>query len=120
MNFFKRIGCRIYQKIFYCAMPFLPWRKPELIKGGLDVLPEFIKSKGISSVELITDKGIRSLGLIDELLTGLEKSGIACFVYDETVPNPTIDNIEAALFEISRKQMSGDYRLRRRLFDGLQ
>ncbi|MEG2453475.1 MAG: iron-containing alcohol dehydrogenase, partial [Clostridia bacterium] len=97
MNVFKRIGCRIYQKVMYCAMPFLPWRKPELVDGGLAALPNFIKGKGFDKVLLVTDKGIRSLGLINNLLDGLEKTSIKCFVYDETVANPTIDNIEAAL-----------------------
>lgn len=97
MNIFGKIGCRIYQKVMYCAMPFLPWRKPELISGGIDALPAFMASKGIKNTILITDKGISSLGLTDGLVKGLKEADINCVFFDETVTNPTIDNIEAAL-----------------------
>ena len=97
MNIFGKIGCRIFQKVMYCAMPLLPWRTPELIPGGIEALPAFMTSKGINNTILITDKGIRSLGLTDGLLDGLKKANIKCVVFDDTVPNPTIDNIEAAL-----------------------
>ncbi len=97
MNIFGKVGCRIYQKVMYCAMPFLPWRKPELIPGGIDALPAFMASKGIKNTILITDKGISSLGLTDGLVKGLKEADINCVFFDETVANPTIDNIEAAL-----------------------
>ncbi|GAB6155253.1 iron-containing alcohol dehydrogenase [Desulfosporosinus burensis] len=60
-------------------------------------LPKLIKSKGINSVLIVTDKIIASLGLLDELLKGLSDEGVDFVVYDKTVPNPTIDNIEEAL-----------------------
>lgn len=99
MNVFFRVFCRIYQNVFKIVVPIMPWRKPQLLegKGSLLVLPELIKKKGIYNVLLVTDKGIRSLGLIDPLLEELDKQGIKCTVYDKTVPNPTIDNIEEAL-----------------------
>lgn len=97
MNCIKKAYCRLYQSIFRVAIRFMPWRKPELIQGGLEKLPEFIKGKGIKKVLLVTDKGIRGLGLIDGLLAGLKNAEIDCFVYDDTIPNPTIGNIEDAL-----------------------
>jgi len=77
----------------------LPWRQPELLEGenSLDKLPGLIKSNGIDSVLVVTDKGIVSLGLIDKLLKGLNDEEVAYIVYDKTVANPTIDNIEEAL-----------------------
>jgi len=60
-------------------------------------LPKLIKSKGLASVLIVTDRGIASLGLIDGLLKGLRDEGVNFLVYDKTVPNPTIDNIEEAL-----------------------
>ncbi len=94
-----KLYCRIYQKVFKLASVFLPWRKPELIEGKnkMNTLLKMIKNKGIKSVLIVTDKGIFSLGLLDELLKGLEYEGINFFVYDKTVPNPTIENIEEAL-----------------------
>ena len=59
MNCIKKAYCRLYQSIFRVAIRFMPWRKPELIQGGLEKLPEFIKGKGIKKVLLVTDKGIR-------------------------------------------------------------
>lgn len=91
--------CRIYQVIFKLVSYFLPWRKPQLLEGenSLNKLPALIKNKGIDSVLVVSDKGIASLGLMDGLLSGLSDEGITYVVYDKTVPNPTIDNIEEAL-----------------------
>lgn len=97
MNCLKKAYCRIYQGVFRIAIPLLPWRKPELISGGLEKLPEFIKSKKLTNVLLVTDKGIRGLGLTTSLENGLKEAGVNCVVYDDTVPNPTIGNIEDAL-----------------------
>ncbi|MFC0562259.1 iron-containing alcohol dehydrogenase [Halalkalibacter alkalisediminis] len=91
--------CRLYQQAFRVTSLFLPWREPEVIKGegSLGTLPELIRSKKIQSVLIVTDKGIVTLGLLDLLLKGLEANRIAYVIYDQTVPNPTIDNIEEAL-----------------------
>ncbi|WP_245523228.1 iron-containing alcohol dehydrogenase [Parasphaerochaeta coccoides] len=77
----------------------MPWRKPVLLEGknSLARLPGFIKSKNVTTLLIVTDKGIASLGLMDALLSGLEKENLSFFVYDGTVPNPTIDNVEEAL-----------------------
>jgi len=93
-----RLFCRIYQFIFRCAAYCIPWRKPELIEGEGSILklPEYIKSKGISSVLLVTDSVIMSLGLTDGLQDALRENGISTAIYDKTVPNPTVDNIEEA------------------------
>lgn len=93
-----RVYCRIYQFIFRIVSPFLPWRKPELLTGenSLLKLPGLIKDKGIAGVLIVTDKGIASLGLLNGLKKGLDEEGIRCAVYDKTVPNPTIGNIEEA------------------------
>lgn len=37
---------------------------------------------------------VRSLGLTSGLEAALKAAGVACAVYDKTVPNPTIANIE--------------------------
>jgi len=94
-----RLYCRIYQMILRGVSGFLPWRMPELLqgKGSIKRLPVFIKEKGIESLLIVTDKGIRSIGLMDELLMDLEQVEIDYIVYDKTVANPTIDNIEEAL-----------------------
>ena len=91
--------CRVYQSIYKAVSYLLPWRKPELFEGenSLIRLPKVIKELDIKSVLIVTDKVIFSLGLLDDLLEGLRCAGIKFVVYKETVPNPTIDNIEAAV-----------------------
>lgn len=90
--------CRLYQRTFNVATKFLPWRKPELVEGenSLRKLPALIKSKGIDHVLIVTDEGIVAIGLMEPLLKGLQSEGIQFTVYDKTVPNPTILNIEDA------------------------
>lgn len=94
-----KLYCRIYQSVFKLVSYFLPWRKPQLLEGenSLNKLPSLIKTKNIDNVLVVTDKGIASLGLMDGLLKGLTEEGIAYIVFDKTVANPTIDNIEEAL-----------------------
>ena len=93
-----KMYCRVYQFIFKYAAYVLRWRKPELLEGEGCVaeLPGLIKSKGISSVLLVTDGMIMSLGLTDELQKALKEADIKTAIYDKTVPNPTLDNIEEA------------------------
>ena len=93
------VYCRAYQSIMKFAVNFLDWTEPELIKGegAVKLLPAKIKEKGLNSVLVVTDKGLMGLNLLDGLFKGLEETGINYVVYDGVQPNPTIDNIEAAL-----------------------
>ncbi len=104
-----KLYCRVYQRIFKLVAYLLPWRQPELLEGegSLKELPKLIKSKNIKSVLVVTDKVISSLGLMDGLLNGLNDEGISFVVYDKTVPNPTIDNIEEALVMYIENNCSG-------------
>lgn len=96
MNSLFKAYCRIYQGIFRIATNFLNFREPQLLEG-LEVLPNFIKDKGIDSVLIVTDDFLNNKAkLIDGLKKGLTDSGIKIAVFDKTVPNPTIGNIEEA------------------------
>lgn len=90
--------CRAYQKTFKFASRFLTWRTPELLEGenSLLKLPALVKKKELQRILIVTDQGIAQLGLMDPLLEGLQKQQIDYIVYDKTIPNPTIDNIEEA------------------------
>ena len=79
-------------------MNFLDWSEPQLLEGKGSVLrlPEFIKSKGINKVLVVTDKGLMSLNLLDPMFEKLKEAGVEYVVYDGVQPNPTIPNIEAA------------------------
>ena len=93
------VYCRAYQTVMKFAVNFLDWTEPELIKGegAVKLLPAKIREKGLKSVLVVTDKGLMGLNLLDGLFKGLEETGIDYIVYDGVQPNPTIDNIEAAL-----------------------
>ncbi|WP_110112066.1 iron-containing alcohol dehydrogenase [Bacillus sp. CGMCC 1.16541] len=94
-----KLYCRVYQKTFKWAFQLLGCPTPQLLEGENSVykLPAMIKVKGIDRILIVTDRGIMNIGLIDEFLKGLEAKDIAYTIYDETVPNPTIDNIEEAV-----------------------
>ena len=90
---------RTYQGVLKVASYFLPWHQPELLEGegSLRKLPGFMKAKGMDKVLIVTDQDLVALGLMDDMLAGFDQAGIEYVVYDKTVPNPTIDNIEEAL-----------------------
>ena len=94
----KKCYYRIYQTVFKVAMNFLDWSEPQLLegKGSILKLPEFVKSKGINKVLVVTDKGLMGLHLLDPLFEKLTEEGVDYVVYDEVHPNSTIPNIEAA------------------------
>lgn len=94
-----KVYCRTFQQSFKVGMKFMNWRIPELLEGenSLLKLPALVKSKGLVHLMIVTDQGITKLGLMDSLLAELDTQGIGYSIYDETVPNPTIDNIEAAV-----------------------
>lgn len=87
----------------------MPWRRPVLLEGknSITKLPNLIKSKAIKKVLIVTDKSIVSLGLMETLLKGLKEEGIRYVIYDKTVPNPTIDNVEEALLVYKTNQCQG-------------
>lgn len=95
----RRFFYRTYQVVMKVASGLLPWPTPRLIEGENSILkiPAILVEHKVKSVLLVTDKNITSLGLTKGLLEALEKAQISCQVFDETVPNPTIDNIENAL-----------------------
>ena len=97
-NLFRDIYYRSYQKVYMAAECFFDWSEPELLKGAGAVkkLPALVKSKGISSVLVVTDKGLMSLNLLQGLFDSLDAEGIRYVVYDGVQPNPSIENIEEA------------------------
>ncbi len=96
--FMYSVFCRLYQGAFRLVSPFLPWREPVLLEGrdALLGLPGLLKKLSVGKVLVVTDKGITKAGLMDKMLESLGREGIHCSVYDDTVPNPTIGNIEDA------------------------
>ncbi len=94
----KKAFYRVYQSVFKIAMYAFDWTEPETLEGpgAIRQLPEFIKSKGVNKVLIVTDKGLMGIHLLDSLFEELQKAGVAYVVYDGTEPNPSIENIEDA------------------------
>ena len=93
MNAFFKLYCRAYQTVFRLALPVLPYREPRIL-GELKDLPLFLQQQKISAVLLITDKPLRALDMTRGLENDLSAHGIACTVFDDVVPNPTVQNVE--------------------------
>lgn len=89
---------RGYQRMLKTASYAMPWREPELLEGenSLSKLPKLIKDQNIESVLIVTDEGIVAAGLMDNFLNELKSEGIQFAIYDQTVPNPTIENVTEA------------------------
>jgi alcohol dehydrogenase class IV len=104
----KIIFYRIYQFLLKIASALLHWPIPVLLDGENSVLkvPAILTQKGIKRVLLVTDKTLTQLGITTPLLQALADEGIETVVFDETIPNPTISNVENAL-RIYQSSQSG-------------
>ena len=91
---------RLYQAVFRLILPRMPWRQPELIKGEGSVasIGSAVKTYGVDRALLVSDPGLVRLGFVDQVREHLEKANVRVVVYDKTQANPTIDQIEEALF----------------------
>lgn len=100
MNGLKLAYYRCYQKTFKLASDVVfKWVEPELFTGAGAVkdLAKIIQDKGFSKPLIVTDPGLMKLNLLDGLFASIEENGYSYALYDEVVPNPTIENIEAAV-----------------------
>ena len=95
MNIFKKFYCRTFQIFMRAAIPFMPYRQPEILQSVEDVA-KVLKSKKIDKVLIVTDEGVVKCGLTDGLKESLTENAIAFAVYDKTMPNPTVDAVESA------------------------
>ena len=95
MNILHKLYCRTFQFCFRVALPFLPYREPKILNDFAEITT-VLNQKKIEKILIVTDKFLSSSGLLDELLQTLNNRHISFTVFDETVPNPTIINIETA------------------------
>lgn len=96
MNTLKKIYCRTFQTAFKIAIPFLPYRKPKIIKS-IKGIPDVLRKRQHNTVLIITDSGIRKCGLTARLEQTLSADGIKYAIYDKTVANPTTVNVTEAV-----------------------
>lgn len=96
MNLIQHICCRAYQGVFRAALPFLPYREPEILHR-CEELPDTLKQHKIKKILIVTDPGIVACGLMTRVTSVLAKEKISYSVYDQTSANPTVRNVEEAL-----------------------
>ena len=105
MNKFKKFSYRLYQSVLYVASAFLNFREPKVLSGSKSSGKVFgiLVEKNINRVLVVTDGALMKLGLLQKMIDGFEEASIKYAIYSDVVPNPTIDNIEAAL-ELYKKE----------------
>jgi len=95
MNTLKKIYCRTFQTIFKLAIPILPYKTPTQLDKVIKVA-DVLSNKKINNILIVTDKTIKDLGLLVSLENALTAKEIQYTIYSDTVPNPTIKNVEEA------------------------
>ncbi len=65
--------------------------------GCLDEAISDIRTLGLKQALIVTDKVLVDIGLVSSVTEKLGVAGIACTVYDQTQPNPTVKNVEDGL-----------------------
>lgn len=95
MNLIKKAAFRTYQTAFKLAIPVLPYRSPEIL-DSVQKLPAVFQERGIERILLVTDRHLHESGMLEPMKNVLSDHNICCTIYDETVPNPTVENVEAA------------------------
>ena len=96
MFFPKAAFCRTFQAAFRLALPFLPYREPEIIDSCTE-LNKVVEKEKIKSVLIVTDKGIVNNNLAKPVEKALQECSVSYIIYEGTLPNPTVQNVEDAL-----------------------
>lgn len=100
MLLLQKIWCRAVQIAFRAALPLLPYRDPKIITVA--DIGAVLAQKKCRSALIVTSQGSAKRGLLEPTEAVLRERGIAVSVFDATKPNPTTENVEAAL-EIYRE-----------------
>ncbi|NWF56569.1 MAG: iron-containing alcohol dehydrogenase [Syntrophaceae bacterium] len=71
--------------------------------GAVEIIPEKAKEFGKNKVLIITDKGVIGAGLLERVLTPLERAGVRAHIFDQIEPNPR-DHTVLEAFEFAKKK----------------
>lgn len=93
---YQAVRYRTQHKVMKYLAMVLPFPVPDILQGPGSVkkLARRIQADGVHHVLVVTDKILMSLSLLDGFLASLDDSGIEYTIYDEVMPNPTIESIE--------------------------
>lgn len=95
MNIVEKLYCRVFQTCFRIMIPILPYRNPKVLYSETEIVG-MLTGNGVESVLVVTDESLHRLGLLEQLKKELGEAQVAYTVYDKTVANPTIANVEEA------------------------
>ncbi|MDH7500255.1 MAG: iron-containing alcohol dehydrogenase, partial [candidate division NC10 bacterium] len=73
--------------------------------GAVEKVGEKARELGKSHALIITDKGVAAAGLLERVLTPLEKAGVKTHIFDQIEPNPR-DRTVVKAFEFAKKRES--------------
>lgn len=92
----KKALYRVQQRVMKTTAQLIPFPTPGLLSGPGSVkqLADAISVRGLKHILVVTDRVLTDLGLPKTLLDSLEARRIACTVFDDVQPNPTIENVE--------------------------
>lgn len=95
MHPIKKAACRSFQTVLKLAYPLLPYRTPQILHSAAEV-PALLKGRKISRLLIVTDDRLHKAGLLEPLKATLTANNIRYSIFDETVSNPTVRNVETA------------------------
>jgi len=95
-NKLEIVFCRTFQAVMKVANYFLGYRMPEYIEGPgkLGELGNFLKSKEINDVLIVTGAGMARRGQVQPMMDGFEDAGIRYVLQTYEHTDPTSDDIE--------------------------
>ena len=98
MFFLSRWGVLAYQQILKGYVSAFKIKETKIVHeiGASKRVAEKLKEDGITKVLIVTDSVLLSLGLLSDMISGLDKENIEYHIYSDVVPNPTIRNIQDA------------------------
>ncbi len=71
--------------------------------GAAKTIPERIKLLNAKKPLIVTDKGIVQVGILKQITDIMDAAGMGYAVFDETIPNPTDNNVAAGV-EVYKKE----------------
>ncbi len=88
MNLGRKIYCRVFQRVFWMALPFLPYRNPKL-RQSLGQIPDILQEEKKRKPLVVTDQNLVKVGAVKPLLDILDTAGVKYALFDKAFPNPT-------------------------------
>lgn len=73
-------------------------------KGAIEKIPEELAKRGFHHPVVVTDKDLLKFEVATKVTDLLDKADVSYTIYDEIVPNPTVENVKHGVEFVSQKQ----------------